>query len=132
MMEWGNSDNRKNHQVCYDISSRGQIRSPFHYRTKMVVLRNTLIEVGWPQPPSPIQTNNTTAACVVNGTIVSKKLKSVDLRLRWLRCCEVQKQFRFYWDKGPNNWGDYSTNHHPPVYHLTHQPLFAGAAFALY
>ena len=63
---------------------------------KMVLMRPTLIEMGWPQPPTPIQTDNTTAEGVVNNTIVAKKLKSVDLRLHWLRCREVQKQFRVY------------------------------------
>ena len=81
----------------------------------MVPMRQTLIEMGWPQPPTPIQTDNTTAEGVVNNTIVAKKLNSMDLRLHWLRCREAQKQFRFYWDKGPNNWGDYHTKQHPPV-----------------
>ena len=82
---------------------------------KMVTMRQTLIEMGWTQPPTPIQTDNTTAEGVVNNTIVAKKLKSVDLRLHWLRCREAKKQFLFYWDKGPNNWGDYHTKQHPPV-----------------
>ena len=92
---------------------------------KMVPTRQTFIEMGWPQPPTPIQTDNTTAEGVVNNKIVTKKLKSMDLRLHWLRCREAQKQFRFYWDKGPNNWGDYHTKQHPPVYHESKRPLFA-------
>ena len=40
---------------------------------KVVPMRRTLIEVGWPQPPTPIQTYNTTAGDVVNNTIVTKK-----------------------------------------------------------
>ena len=87
--------------------------------------------MGWPQPPTPIQTDNTTAEGVVNNKIVTKKLKSMDLRLHWLRCQEAQKQFRFYWDKGPNNWGDYHTKQHPPVYHEAKRPLFAGCAHIL-
>ena len=63
---------------------------------KMVAMRQTLIEMGWPQPPTPIQTDNTTAEGVVNNKIVTKKLKSMDLRLHWSRCREAQKQFRFY------------------------------------
>ena len=52
----------------------------------------------------------------------------MNLRLQWLRCREAQKQFRFYWDKGPNNWGDYHTKQHPPVYHEAKRPIFAGCA----
>ena len=60
---------------------------------KMVPTRQTFIEMGWPQPPTPIQTDNTTAKGVVNNTIVAKKWKSMDLRLHWLRYREAQKQF---------------------------------------
>ena len=87
--------------------------------------------MGWPQPPTPIQTDNTTAKYVVNNKIFTKKLKSMDLILHWLRCREAQKQFRFYWGKGTNNWGDYHTNQRPPVYHESKRPLFTGYAHIL-
>ena len=87
--------------------------------------------MGWPQAPTPIQKYNKTAEGVVNNKIVTKKLKSMDLGLHWLRCREAQKQFRLYWDKGPNNWGDYHTKQHPPVYHKAKRPLFARCAHIL-
>ena len=40
---------------------------------KLVPMRQTLIEMGWPQPPTPIQTDNKTAEGVVNNKIVTKK-----------------------------------------------------------
>ena len=98
---------------------------------KIVPMGQTLIEMGWPQPPTLIQSDNTTSEGVANNKIVTKKLKYTDLRLHWLRCREAQKQFRFYWDKGPNNWGDYHTKQHPPVYHEAKRPLFAGCAHIL-
>ena len=73
----------------------------------------TLIETGWPQPPSPIQTDNCTASGVVNDTIISRKIKSMDLRLHWLRCHEAQQQFHSYWAPGSNNWAEYSTKNNP-------------------
>ena len=94
----------------------------------MVPLRKTLIEMGWPQKPSPVQTDNTTAEGVVNGTVVANKLKFMDLRFHWLLCHEDWNQFRFYWDKGPNNWAKYSTKHHSPVFHESKCTQFSGAA----
>ena len=93
---------------------------------EMVPIRQTLIEMGWKQPPSPIQTDNSTAAGVVNKTIIQRKIKSMDLRFHWLRCRKSQGNFRFYWPPGKLNWGDYSTNHHPPIYHTNHRPRFDG------
>ena len=95
---------------------------------KLVPMRQTLIEMGWLQPPNPTQKENTKAEVVVKNKIVTKKLLSMDLILHWLRFREAQKQFRFYWDKGPNNWGDYHKKQHPPVYHEAKRPLFAGCA----
>ena len=44
-----------------------------------VKLRKTLEEMGWPQAPTPIQVDNTTAVGVVNKTLVPKWLKSMNL-----------------------------------------------------
>ena len=68
----------------------------------------------WPQPKSPLQTDNSAAAGVVNNTIVPKKLKIMDRRLHWLICREAQGQFSYYWASGNLDWVDYSTKHHPP------------------
>ena len=113
-------------------AAEAELGALFITAKKVLPIRQTLIEMGWPQPPTPIQTDNTTAVGVVNKTLVSNKLKSMDLRYHWLRCRAAQDQFRFYWDKGSSNWGDYSTKHHPPVYHESKRPLFAGAAKRLY
>ena len=47
----------------------------------MVPIRNTLEEMGWPQPKSPIQTDNSTAAVFMNHTIINKSIKSLDMKL---------------------------------------------------
>ena len=83
----------------------------------MVATRKKLQEMKWPQPKYPPQTDNSAAAGVVNNTIVPRKLKIMDRRLHWLRRREAQSQFRYYWASGNLNLGDYSTKHHPPLYH---------------
>ena len=93
---------------------------------EMVPLRNTLEEMGWPQPKSPIQTDNSTAVGFTNDTIITRRIKMLCMRLHWLRCRESQGQFKFYWDRGSNNLADYHTKHHPPAYHIAHRPTHAG------
>ena len=51
--------------------------------------------MGHKQPPTPVQTNNTTALVVVNKNVM-KKLKSMDIKYHWLRCQISQEQFRHY------------------------------------
>ena len=59
-----------------DIEIRGVVCA-----NTMIPLRNTLIKMGWPQPPSPVQCDNSTATGVINKTMVNKMLKSMDMRL---------------------------------------------------
>ena len=56
----------------------------------MVPLRNTLIEMGWTQPQTPIQTDNSTAVGLTNKKIVNKATNSTDMKLWWLRYREPQ------------------------------------------
>jgi hypothetical protein len=92
---------------------------------EMVPLRNSLEEMGWPQPKSPIQTDNTTALGVANKTIITKRMKSMDMRLWWLRCRASQGQFRYYWAPGAHNHADYPTKAHPDIYHESMRPTHA-------
>jgi hypothetical protein len=58
-----------------------------------VYLRQILIEMGHPQSPTPIQTDNTTAEGEMNKKIQPKRTKAMDMRFHWLRDCEERKQF---------------------------------------
>eukprot|EP00804_Cyclotella_cryptica_P015615 CCRYP_003606-RB/>CCRYP_003606-RB protein AED:0.67 eAED:0.43 QI:0/-1/0/1/-1/0/1/0/166 len=80
--------------------------------------------MGHPQPPTPIQTDNSTALGVVNNTIQPKCTKAMDMHFHWLRCCINQKHFRPYWCAGATNLADYVTKHHPAVHHQAVRPLF--------
>ena len=116
----------------YVVSSAAEAEMTDLFLTakEMVPLRNTLTEMGWKQPPSPLQSDNYTAVGMTNSTLIPKKSRSWDLQLNWLRCREKQGQFRTYWDKGPNNDGDYSTKNLSDIYHETKRSMgFAGCVF---
>ena len=44
----------------------------------------TLIELGYPQPPTPICTDKSTADGIANGTIKQKKTKATGMQFYWL------------------------------------------------
>jgi hypothetical protein len=60
---------------------------------------HTLEFLGHPQPPTPIQINNTMALGVINNNVM-KKLKAMDMKYHWLWDRISQKQFRHYWAPG--------------------------------
>eukprot|EP00804_Cyclotella_cryptica_P014406 CCRYP_020991-RA/>CCRYP_020991-RA protein AED:0.43 eAED:0.43 QI:0/0/0/1/0/0/2/0/190 len=76
--------------------------------------RHLLNELGHPQPPTPIQIDNSTALGVVTNIIQPKRTKAMDMRFHWL---QNQKQFRTYWRAGTTNLADYVTKHHPALHH---------------
>ena len=82
----------------------------------MTPIRNTIIEMGWPQHQSPIQTDNSTSVGFTTKTIFSKDTKSADMKLWWLRDRKSKDQSRYYWAPGSENEGDYSTKHRPSIY----------------
>ena len=42
---------------------------------EIVPMHHTLIDMGWPHPPSPIQKDNSTVVDVVNDTTITRKIK---------------------------------------------------------
>ena len=61
---------------------------------KTIPLRHTLIEMGWPQLQTTIQTDNSTSLGFTNKKIANKSTKSADMKLWWLRDRESKEQFR--------------------------------------
>ena len=107
-------------------AAEAELAALYQTAREMIPLRNALEEMGWKQPKSPIQTDNSTATGFVHDTIVQRRIKMIWMRLHWLRCREAQGQFRFYWDRGTTNMADYHTKHHPPTYHIAHRATHAG------
>ena len=81
------------------------------------IIWRALMEIGHPQPPTPIKTDNSTANSFINVNIRQKRSKTWDMWWNWMRDKQTHNQFRFYWDKGSKNEGDYFTKHHPPKHH---------------
>ncbi len=71
-----------------------------------------LEETGHPQPPTSMQTDNSTALSVIPSNIQPRQTKAMDMRFYWMRCCEAQSHFRFFWRPGKTNLADYWTKHH--------------------
>jgi hypothetical protein len=87
-----------------------------------ISMRQTLVDLGHPQPRTPIQTDNATAHALLTNKILPKALKAMDMRFHWLRCRNEQGQFCYYWRLGTQNLADYFTKHHPTSHHKSVRP----------
>jgi hypothetical protein len=94
-------------------------------------LRTTLMELGFPQDATPIQTDNSTACGIANETVKQRRSKAMDMRYYWIRDRVRQGQFIIYWAKGSGNLADYFTKHHPVSHHRAMLPVYLHQANSL-
>jgi hypothetical protein len=104
-------------------AAEAEVAALYMNAQEMVPMRQCLIELGHPQPPTPIKTDNSTATGIINGTIKQKRSKAIDMRFYWLRDRVKQKQFDVYWEPGVNNLADYTTKHHSGNHHRRLRPI---------
>jgi hypothetical protein len=62
-------------------AAEAELAALFVTAREMIPHRQTLIDMGWPQPKSPIETDNSTAAGVTNKMIVPRWAKMLDMPL---------------------------------------------------
>ena len=110
-------------EAVMSSAAEAELGALFINSQEAVPQRELLEEMGHPQPPTPIQIDNTTALGVVQNNVL-KKLKAMDMRYHWLRDRKNQGQFRTHWRAGSTNLADYVTKHHAAIHHKTIRPLY--------
>ncbi|KAI2500610.1 Reverse transcriptase (RNA-dependent DNA polymerase) [Fragilaria crotonensis] len=98
-------------------AAEAELAALFHNGKEACPLRTCLEELGHPQPPTPIVTDNNTAAGIANDTMKQRRSKAIDMRFYWVRDRVRQGQFIVYWRRGALNKADYFTKHHPASHH---------------
>ena len=66
-------------------AAESEVGGLFHNCQTAIPIRNCLLQMGHPQPPTPIKTDNTTARDFTYNNIAIKKAKAWDMRYYWLR-----------------------------------------------
>ena len=108
-----------------------EVASLYYNCKNAIPLRRALEEMGHPQPPTRVVTDNSTAEGLINKSMTPKRAKTYDQRMNWLKCREAQKQFNIVWRSGKDNRADYHTKTHPiHVYKTKRSQYVATAALA--
>eukprot|EP00957_Ditylum_brightwellii_P204292 15338565-Ditylum_brightwellii.AAC.1 len=76
-------------------------------------LCTALKEMGHPQLPISITTDNTTTKGIVNDTVKQRRSHMVVMQFYWLKDRYQQGHFQVYWRPQDESSGDYHTRHHP-------------------
>ena len=105
-------------------AAEAETQTVYHNGKVAIPIRTTLLELGHPQPPTPIKTDNSTACGILNASMRKKRSKAFDMKIHFMIDRIQQKEFQLYWDRGKNNLGDYFTKHHPPSHHKIMRPKY--------
>jgi hypothetical protein len=105
-------------------AAEAEIASSYLNGQEAIPIRTTLEEMGHPQPPTPMQVDNSTAEGFANDTIKQKRSKAIDMRFYWIQDRTRQGQFLIYWRPGADNLADYHTKHHSAAHHRLMRPKF--------
>jgi hypothetical protein len=73
--------------------------------------------MGYPQPPTTILCDNTTAIGLAHDSIKQKRSKAIDMRFHWIRDRIRQNQFRIAYIPTAENLADYMIKNLPKDVH---------------
>jgi hypothetical protein len=110
--------------VVVGSASESEIGAGYLTAQDAVPMRITLAELGHPQPPTPMQVDNTTMEAFANDTLKQKRSKAMDMRWHWLKDRVRQGQFLIYYRPGKDNYADPFTKHHTPTHIAEMTPKF--------
>jgi hypothetical protein len=108
-------------------AAEAEIGAVFINAKKGPVLRTTLEEFGHIHPPTPMETDNTTATGYINGKIKQKGTKAMDMRFYWIKDRVRQGQFHVYWGPCYQNLANYFTKYHSPVHNKRMREIYIHA-----
>ena len=118
--------------------AEGEYGSVFVNAKHAVGTRTILAALGYPQPATPIFTDNACAVGLATDTVKVKRGKSIDMRFHWIRDRIKQNQFSVSWIPGTANLADFFTKALPVKRHqelmklLVNTPLPSAAHFTSY
>ena len=104
-------------------AAEAELVALFHNGKEAISSRTTLEELGHPQPPTPMQTENSTASRIFNKTVKHKRSKAIDMQFYWVLDRQAQEQFNVFWKQVTANLANYYSKHHPIKEHIEKQPI---------
>ena len=80
--------------------------------------------MGHPQPPTPVNCNNSTAVGIANNTVKCQCSRSMEMRFFWVADAVKVGKFDTQYYPGKENLGDYQSKHHLGTHHTAVCPWY--------
>jgi hypothetical protein len=89
-----------------------------------IVFRQTLLDMGHPQPKKPVHCDNAAAVGIGNNTIKWQRLRSMEMQYFWVGDKESQYMYTLSWHQGQENMANYQSKHHIGSHHQAVHPWY--------
>ena len=116
--------------VCSILPTVTQAASETEYATAYVnaqvgeAIRQTLMDFGFPQHPTPIIYDNIVAGKMANQSCKLRRSKAIAMRYHWLRDRVQMGHFIMVWRPGAINLADFLSKAHPVSHFRAMRPFF--------
>jgi hypothetical protein len=94
-----------------------ELGAAFINTQKTVPMQQALENMGHPQPPTTLKTNNSTAHGILTSIVKQKQSNTFNTKFYWLKDCIRHKHFNVYWKPGHQNKANNVTKHYPQKHH---------------
>jgi hypothetical protein len=98
-------------------AAEAELAALFYIAQEACSFRVTLEELGHPQQPTAIQTDNKCAKGIGTNTVKQRRSKAMDMCFYWIPDLIKQLQVIVHWKSGKTIQADYFTSHYPPAHH---------------
>ncbi len=110
--------------VKVSSAAEAEYAALYHVGRECEPLRETLADLGYPQPPTHITCDNQLAVALSYDQVKQKRSKAMDMRFHWIRDRIRQKHFHVEWKPGTTNLADFFTKAHSCKHHTEVRPYY--------
>jgi hypothetical protein len=105
--------------LCFVVASAVEVElgALFHNCQDGIIFRQTLTNLGHPQPQTPVHCNNATAVGIAINMLKRQHSRSMEMRFFWVGNEVAQDIYDISWHPGQENLADYQSKHHIGAHH---------------
>jgi hypothetical protein len=105
-------------------AAEAELGALFHNCQDGIIFRQTLEDMGHPQPKTPVHCDNATAVGIANNTVKRQRSRSMEMRFFWIGDKIAQEMYDVSWHPGQENLADYQSKHHTGAHHKAVRPWY--------
>ena len=105
-------------------AAKAELGALFHNCQMRMIFRQTLKDLGHPQPKMPVHCDNAMGVGIASNTIKCQQSQSMAMPFFWVGDKVAQEMYDITWHPGIENLADYQSKHHIGLHHVAVRPYY--------